>query len=63
MEIAKMGYYADRNRVRTPISRGILRAAFGELPQKTTIEAGDGFLIITTVGEPLFFQAQDYYLE
>lgn len=54
MEFAALGYYSGRDKVRVPIDRGTIRAAFGNHPQRLRVEALEGCIVLTDPSGPSF---------
>jgi len=57
MQLVTLGYY-DRGKVRTPLDKGMIRAAYGDLPKQVRAEAFDGYIVLTDLRGPRWTQRE-----
>jgi hypothetical protein len=59
MDIVQVGYYQGRDKARVPISRGAIKAVFGERPQRLRAEYLDETIVLTDIREPAYLRREE----
>lgn len=58
MQLVTLGYY-NRGKVRAPIDKGMIRAAYGDLPKRVRAEAFDEYIVLTDLRGPRWVERHD----